>query len=263
MRAAKFSFLLLAVLAHCLSLSAQGGQPNWYILDYMKVKPGMVDKYLECEKAWKAIHVERVKQGLVESWELYQVVYPAGANTEYDYVTVTNVKGGWSGVGKLNASWSTDYMKLVPKDKLPLVQATESYRELVKTEVHASQDAVFATGDKPFKYAVVNYFDVPDGRWDEYAAMETKLVKPVHQIDIDAGKRVGWILTSIAIPSAHDTYDAATVDFYGKWDDVGSSAEGAWKKAHPDMTEEYIIRQIEGARKQLKREVWVQLDSAY
>ena len=248
-------------MAFSFSLLAQENEDTWYIVDYMKVKPGMNDKYLECEKVWKTIHADRLKKGIITGWELFQVRFPSGTNTEYDYVTVTSVKGGWKGYGKLDASWGADAYKMVPKDKMPLVDNTENYRDFVKTEVHASQDAVFAKDNKPFKYVMVNYFDVPDGRWDEYAAMETKLVKPVHQMDIDAGKRVGWLMDSIVIPSANDTYDAVTVDFYEKWDDVGGGSADAWKKAHPGMSEEYIGRQIEGTRKMVKREMWMLIDS--
>lgn len=261
MKPIKLCLTLFAFMAFTFNLSAQDNEQNWYIVDYMKSKPGMSAKYLECEKAWKAIHADRIKKGIIQNWELFAVNFPAGANTEYDYVTVTTVKSGWQGYGKLYNSWNDDYMKLVPKEKMALVENTESYRELVKTEVLALHDAAFATGNKPYKYCMVNYFDVPDGHWDEYANMETKLVKPIHQVDIDGGKRIGWLLNSVAIPSAHDSYDAVTVDLYDSWNNVGASTEGAWKKVHPDMSEEYITRQIEGTRKMVKREMWQLVDS--
>lgn len=261
MKTVKLCFTLIALLALNFQLSAQGNDQTWYIVDYMKTKPGMASKYLECENAWKAIHADRIKKGIIQNWELFQVNFPAGANTEYDFVTVTSVKGGWMGYGKLYNSWSEDYLKLVPKEKMALVQNTESYRELVKTEVLAVQSAAFAKDTKPFKYCLVNYFDVPDGHLDEYSNMETKLVKPVQQLDIDAGKRIGWIFNSVAIPSAHDTYDAVTVDLFDAWDNVGAGTEDAWKKAHPDMSEEFINRQIESSRKMVKREMWQLMDS--
>ncbi len=261
MKTVKVLFTLIAFMALTSYLSAQDNDQTWYIVDYMKTKPGMTDQYIECEKAWKSIHADRLKKGVIVNWELFAVNFPAGANTEYNFVTVTSVKGGWKGFGKLYNSWSNDYIKLVPKEKTALVQNTENYRELVKTEVLAVQDAAFNKDNKPFKYCMVNYFDVPEGHWDEYYNMETKLVKPVHQMDIDSGKRIGWILNGIAIPSAHDTYNAITVDLYDSWDNVGASTEGAWKTIHPDMSEEYIARQIEGTRKMVKREMWELVDS--
>jgi hypothetical protein len=261
MKTAKLLSTLIAILAFSFNLSSQNTDQTWYIVDYMKTKPDMASKYLECEQAWKAIHADRIKKGIIQNWELFAVNFPAGANTEYDYVTVTSVKSGWQGFGKLYNSWNDDYLKLVPKEKQALVQNTESYRTLVKTEVLSLMDFVFPKENKPFKYCMVNYFDVPDGHWDEYYSMETKLVKPVQQLDVDNGKRIGWLLNSVAIPSAHDTHDAVTVDLYDSWDNVGNSTEGAWKKIHPDMSEEYIGRQIEGTRKMVKREMWQLLDS--
>ena len=262
MKSTKLFSLLIAFMAFSFSLSAQDNDQIWYIVDYMKVKPGMTEKYLECEQVWKTIHAERVKKGIIVDWQLYQVRFPAGANTEYDFVTITTVAGGWQGYGKLDADWSEDYAKLIPKDKMPLIENTDNYRTFVKSEVHANLDGIFAADSRQSsKYVMMNFFDVPDGHWDEYYNMETKLVKPIHQLDIDAGKRAGWALNAIAIPSAHDTYDAVTIDFYKNWNDIGSGGgEDAWEKTHPDMSEAYITRQIESARKMVKQEMWVMLD---
>lgn len=261
MKAINSILTCLACMAFTIQLTAQDNPQVWYVVDYMKVKPGMYDKYLECEQAWKSIHTERKKRGIITNWELFQVDFPAGSNTEYDYVTVTTINGGWKGYGKLYSDWSDDYTKVVPKDKLPVVQNTESYRTLVKTEVLSLQDFVYNKDNKPFKYCFVNYFDVPDGRWEEYYDMETKLVKPVHQMDIDNGKRLGWLLNAVAIPSANDSHDAITVDLYENWDSVGSGTEGAWKKIHPNMSDAYIDRQIESSRKFIKREMWELINS--
>lgn len=58
------------------------------------------------------------------------------------------------------------------------------------------------------------------------------------------------------------TYDAVTVDLFENWNDVGGGGgEDAWTKAHPGMSEAYINRQIEGARKMVKREMWQLLDN--
>jgi hypothetical protein len=137
MKSIKFFSLLIAFMATSFSLSAQDNDQIWHIVDYMKVKPGMTEEYLECEKVWKILHAERVKKGIIVDWQLLRVRFPAGANTEYDYVTVTTIKGGWQAYGKLDADWSEDYAKLIPKDKMTLVENTENYRTFVKSKAPA------------------------------------------------------------------------------------------------------------------------------
>jgi hypothetical protein len=55
----------------------------------MKVDPLKVDDYLKMEHdLWKPVHQERIKQGYMRSWALYEVRYPAGSQRECDYRTV-------------------------------------------------------------------------------------------------------------------------------------------------------------------------------
>jgi hypothetical protein len=55
----------------------------------MKVDPLKNDEYLKLEHdVWKPIHQERIKQGRMRSWTLYEVRYPSGSHRECDYRTV-------------------------------------------------------------------------------------------------------------------------------------------------------------------------------
>ena len=55
----------------------------------MKVDPLKNDDYLKLEHdIWKPIHQERIKQGRMRSWTLYEVRYPSGSQRECDYRTV-------------------------------------------------------------------------------------------------------------------------------------------------------------------------------
>ena len=89
--------LLTVVAFTCLffhpKLHAQNNA-GYVIVEYMKVKPGMSEKYRECEKAWKLIHQNRVKAGYITGWELEQVMFPSGADSEYDYLIITILKTG-------------------------------------------------------------------------------------------------------------------------------------------------------------------------
>jgi hypothetical protein len=55
----------------------------------MKVDPLKEEDYLKMEHdLWKPVHQERIKQGHMRSWALYEVRYPAGSQRECDYRTV-------------------------------------------------------------------------------------------------------------------------------------------------------------------------------
>ncbi|HSO87719.1 MAG TPA: hypothetical protein VLQ91_14275, partial [Draconibacterium sp.] len=51
------------------SKSQEQAQTLYALVEFMKVKPADVDKYLELEKTfWKPIHEERVKQKEIAGW---------------------------------------------------------------------------------------------------------------------------------------------------------------------------------------------------
>jgi hypothetical protein len=254
----------MGFLLFALFLSAQNDEPEFFILDYMKVKPGMGTKYIECEKVWKTIHQERLKAGKITGWYFYEVRFPNGTNTEYDYVTINRVKG-WKGVDNFYSGWNEAYTaatKKMTKEQLAVADNTEQYRDLVRSELWVAMDEAFNQRTKPANFQMVNYMDVPDGRWDEYMAMETKLVKPVHQVVIDNGKRAGWGLYSLVLPYGSEMpYQAATVDFYDKWENIGGGGMmDALKKVHPNMSEAYFSRQINETRTLVRGELRVLVD---
>jgi len=55
----------------------------------MKVDPLKNDEYLKLEHdIWKPMHQERIRQGHMRSWTLYEVRFPAGSKRECDYRTL-------------------------------------------------------------------------------------------------------------------------------------------------------------------------------
>lgn len=96
-------------------------------------------------------------------------------------------------------------------------------------------------------------------------AMETKLIKPMQEAEIKAGKRAGWGIYGVVFPyGANQRYDVTTVDFYDKWEDMGSgNAQEALKAIHPGMSMRYFVEQIESARTLLRADVAILEDELH
>jgi hypothetical protein len=77
-----------------------------------------------------------------------------------------------------------------------------------------------------------------------------------------AGGRAGWGLYVMWLPAGDNLpYQAATIDFYDNWGDMGPvNTTDLWKKIHPDKSLEYITRQIVDSRKLVKQEVRMLVD---
>ena len=103
-------------------------------IDYMKVKPGGEQAYLDLEqKLWKPVHQLRVKSGLGGSWQLYALLYPGGSGTEYNYGTANFFKN----FTDLENPYPGDlFARALPNMALSELEAkTMSARDLVRSEV--------------------------------------------------------------------------------------------------------------------------------
>ncbi|MBK8557423.1 MAG: hypothetical protein IPL65_17420 [Lewinellaceae bacterium] len=241
------------------SANAQDPNTNYVIVEYMKVKPGMADKYNECEAVWKIIHQARVKMGLITRWDLEQVIYPSGTSTEYDYLTITHLKN-WSAFNALNASWDdATWAKLtngLSAEQLKLANNAEEYRDLVKREIWTAGDAVFAPGAKNPEYRVENYMNVPSSSWNAWVDMETNFVKPVHEKNIAMGNRAGWLMGFMVLPRGDDyPYQASTIDYFNTWDDMNKDEGKAWEAVYPKMTQAQIGQLIDSTRSLARTEL--------
>lgn len=255
------TLLLMAMFSFLFQESsiAQTNDNDYVIVEYMKVKPGMMDKYRACEAVWKLIHQERIKAGYITGWELEQVIFPSGTGSEYDFLTITHLKN-WKAIDDLNTTWTDEIWAKLTKnltaEQKKLADEAEDYRDLVKREIWTAGDRVFAPGVKRPMFAVENFMKVPDGGWDAWIDMETKFVKPVHQKSIELGTRAGWLMGFMVLPRGGDyPYNVSTVDYYNSWEEMDMDEQKSWDAVYPGMSDEKIGAKINDARKLVKTEV--------
>ncbi len=69
-------------------------------VEYMKSAPGKGDEYYKMEKdTYSKIHQARVKAGEMKSWYFLSRMFPNGADSDFDFVTVNTYPksgGGWN-----------------------------------------------------------------------------------------------------------------------------------------------------------------------
>lgn len=85
------ALMLAAFYAGTLVPSVHGqSEPGTYFrVNFMKVAPGGEQEYLNVEQEeWKPVHQALVESGRMNSWWLFETLYPAGTSHEYNYVAV-------------------------------------------------------------------------------------------------------------------------------------------------------------------------------
>ncbi|MEZ4772907.1 MAG: hypothetical protein R3D00_06980 [Bacteroidia bacterium] len=218
MRKAIISLLLAIFICQFVTGSAQNTSPTvFHVVNYMKATPGMEEDYIKVEKLWKRIHEAKKKAGMIDSWEFFRVVSPAGANSEFNFITRNTYVGEEKLADFYEKSFYPDNVEsLFNAEEMALINRTGELRTIVKEEVWAVTDAIFAKEMSDATVTVLNYFDFPEGKTSaDHVKVETDIWKPVHQARINDGKLKGWVLMQQWFPFGADMpYQDATVDLY-------------------------------------------------
>jgi hypothetical protein len=242
--------------------NAQEEPTIFAIIDYMKVKPGNVDKYVDIEKTiWKPIHQELINQGKIVGWHLYEVRY-TGTDDDYNYVTVTLIDNPAS---LENPYVGIDYGKILPgKDIAKAYEETLKNRDLVKSNLIIRQAYAYPDGGPvPFKYLEVDYMKVKPGEEDNYLDVEKNIWLPVHKEFIKAGTRVGWSLWSQQFPGGSKMdHQFATVNYFSDFSKIGmANYVDAFSKAHQGKDVNELFEKTGKSRELVRSELWELLDS--
>jgi hypothetical protein len=99
----------------------------------MKVDPLKESDYLKLEHdLWRPVHQERIKQGRMRSWTVYEVRYPTGSQRECDY-RVVNTYGSLADVDRPIADIFAKVHPTVPIGEVG--RRTIAARDLTKGEL--------------------------------------------------------------------------------------------------------------------------------
>lgn len=261
--------LLLALLLGGLAPGAlaQSERAVYLLVDYMKVPTGGEAEYVAMEQEiWKPVHEERMRQGLLTNWSLYEVSYTT-PDAPYDYVT-------------LNVFDSFEHLEMDPAEDLfaaahpdgdydAMMERTMAAREIVHAEVWQLVNTAVSTTETgpPGRYLVVNFMDAPAGAGEEYLAAESDIWKPIHQRRIDSGIMSGWAIYSIVLPRGEAMrYNFGTVDFFNDPNHVvGVIDDATIRASHPAVSEagiEAMMARTNEARTIYKSDLWTLIDTA-
>ncbi len=266
----RFRKAVLYVLVLCMAVSfmqkncfAQQNETVFIVVDLMKVKSGDEAKYVDLEqKIWKPIHQERINQGLIVGWYLYQVMY-TGDDDSYNFATV-NV---YTDPSKLETSYEgIDYAKIHPgKDINKIMETTLNARTIVKEQLMRRvnyADPEDGGSAALTKYIIVNYMKSKAG--GNYVMVENDIGKPTAIELIKNGDRTGWSLWSNVFPSGSGMEsNFVTVDSYSDFTKIGSgNYYEAVQKALPGKKLSDLAEKIVNSRDMVRSELWRVIDAA-
>ncbi|NNF32728.1 MAG: hypothetical protein HKN68_01380 [Saprospiraceae bacterium] len=220
-KAIRFPILLFALFLATIG-NTQSTQ-SFYIVQYLKVHPSMENEYLQLEtEVWKKMQTARIEAGVLDAWSLYRVISPAGTKTEYNFVTILEYKTAEKLSGHFE-SYGVDYTSLLTAEEIAFALKTPEIRDLVYEEVWTSVDLMMKENSPEMhRFQVFNAMSLKPGvSEDEYAEIETRYWKPMHERRMNSNRQHGWGLFSMRIPGGTErAYHWATIDYFDRFIDI-------------------------------------------
>lgn len=243
--------VILILLSFLVSLQAQ---TIIGVVDYMKVDNH--NEYLEVEKVWQKIHEQRLKEGMIVGWAMYQVMFKT-VEDPYNFITI---------------SWYDSFSKLdkeipqsIIKSALPtwtdekwddFIYRTSKSRKLISSSVF-HQRMTCANGlDKLGKIYVINEISIKQGKSKDYLQICEEIYKALYEEDILNKKRTNWSLWE-KWPGNMKDFQYLAADGYSSLEQIDhSNFLGYFEKIHPDKNIDEISKQVEELRTLVNTEMW-------
>jgi hypothetical protein len=176
-----------------LSQNAVAQEEPFITLEYMHVKPGNSNEYLQVENFWRQIHLARQKAGEILGWSVWEVVAPYKSDAPYQYVVLT-VYPHFSNF--LHADEGIDISKVFPnasRDSLSRMFAkTQEVREMVKRDIFAAEEHAGKTVGDSINYLMATYLKVTPDKEQSFQSFMKDHWIPVINKTVKGGFTTFW-----------------------------------------------------------------------
>lgn len=224
------------------------------VIDYMKVEDQA--EYLEVEKLWQKIHVERIKEDHIIAWVVCQVMFN-NVEDPYNFVTIS----WYDSFSKLDKSVPDEILKAAYPDKTKdewdtFMEKTEKSRKKLTSGVFHQTLSTSDKLDIQGQYYVINEISVKPGKSKEYLNMEEEIYLPLHNEAILNKHRTGWSLWA-KWPGHGKYFQYLSADGYNALDQIDDvDYVNYFKKIHPDQDMDEVSEKMEVLRTLVNSEMW-------
>lgn len=182
-------------------------QENPFVaLEYMHVKPGNFNQYMEVENLWRQIHIAQQKKGNILGWSVWEVVAPFKIDDPYQFVVLTvyphfsNFLDPYAGI---------ELSKVFPNitaDSLDnMFSGTNKVRDLIRRDIFTVDDHVGSTIGDSINYLMATYLKVTPDKEEGFHLFIKDHWKPITEKVVKSGFANFWWYGSMMF---HDVQNA-------------------------------------------------------
>lgn len=171
--------------------------PPFITFEYMHVKPGNDQAYLQVENFWKHIHEARKKKGAILGWSVWEVAAPYNMEAPYQYVVVTVYPHFADILHSLeDFSGGMDLHQIFPgasDDSLrKMMTLTRTSRDLIRRDIFSAETHVGNTNANNPNYMMVTYGKVTPEKEQSFETYMKNHWKPMAEKIVKGGFAKFW-----------------------------------------------------------------------
>ena len=196
-------------------------QQTFYSFSYYKIQ---ADKEHELRNMMEAVdskvQLNRVNNGAISSWYLYEVINPIGSSAEYDYVMITTAnsfKNIFESPYTFDSALKKTFLGKDAKFFADYYSRQNVTWRLVKQEIYAGiavADSSFPGGSQ-LKYIVTDFMQPKSGMGAQYFKTETDTFRLIHKERVKLDDISQWAFLQLAFPFDTKTgYSYLALNFY-------------------------------------------------
>ncbi len=211
---------LLLLLSFFIVEYSPAQEKLYLIFDFMKVDNEQEAAYAETEAFWEKIHQQRANNGDIIGWDLW-ALQPGGEDQGFQYMTVNlyndpvKMMSGGDGDAFM-ASAKAAYPNMSEADLNEKISNSSKTRDLAVRIYLEQIDGTDGEFDMPL--GTVASVDLMKASFDNYAKYEkaeSEAFKPMHQKQVNDGRKGSWGLLRVISPIGSDAYTShLTVNMY-------------------------------------------------
>lgn len=176
----------------CFSNPVQAQEKVFVTLEYMHVKPGNINAYLQIENSWRQIHLAQLKKGNIEGWSVWEVVAPYKMDAPYQYVVVTVYPHFSNFLNPYDSIHINQVFPNVSQDSLNKMFAeTEKVRDMVKQDIFSPGGHV-GNPNVVSNYSMVTYVKVSREKEPSFNDFMKNHEKPMAEKFVKGGFADFW-----------------------------------------------------------------------
>lgn len=215
-------FILLLLTLFIVELSP-AQEKLYLIFEFMKVDNEQEADYAKTEAFWEKIHQQRANNGDIIGWDLW-ALQPGGEDQGFQYMTVllysdpVKMMSGGDG-GAFMVSAKAAYPNMSEEDLNKKISNSSKTRDLAVRLYLEQIDLTSGEFDMPIgTVASIDLMKASFANYAKYEKAESETFKPMHQKQVDDGRKGSWGLLRVMSPIGSDVYTShITVNMFNDY----------------------------------------------